>query len=272
MQQELAVSFSDLHLLTFTIIGEGVFDDCCVILIDDIGLVVTGGEDDVATHCDPCIDKRRCEDIFVIDNCGVDTTERCIRCDLACVVVLFSRDHIRSLLIGEVTRDFPFSLGVGRSDKLGHGDLLIFLASDFQGRPSWGGGGHHRCWGSLCGGRYNGCIGRTIVFCHSHRSRTGFFLFFLFLGILLRRPHCWQSCTDSSLVHEYLMLQLCDPHTKRGDLVAYLVIVFSKCGRGISSGLLDVGSDPEVQLLHCSHGVNLKVRPQGSVLRLQGRR
>jgi hypothetical protein len=68
MQQELAVSFFDLHLLIFTVIGEGIFDDVRVILVDHIRLGVTGGEDDVAADCNLYMDKCWHEDIFVVDD------------------------------------------------------------------------------------------------------------------------------------------------------------------------------------------------------------
>ena len=69
MQQELAVLFSDLDMLTFTVIGKGIFDDGCVVLVNDVRLRVTGGEDDVPTNCDPHTYKCRREDIFVVDDC-----------------------------------------------------------------------------------------------------------------------------------------------------------------------------------------------------------
>jgi len=152
------VSFSNLHLLTFTVIGEGVFDDGCVILVDDIRLGVTSGKDDIATDSNPCTDKRRCEDIFVVDDCGVDTAECCVCSNLACSIILFSVDRIWSFLPGEVTCNLPFSLRVGRRYKLGRGNLLILLATHFQGRPACSVRSPWYC-GSLCSSG-NGGVGR----------------------------------------------------------------------------------------------------------------
>jgi len=161
MQQELAVSLSDLDLLTFTLIGKGIFDDGCVILVDDICLGVTGGKDKVAMNRDQRTDECRHEDIFVIDNCGVDLTECYICCDLAFSIILFSVNRIWSVLPGEVTRNLLFSLRVCHRYKLGRGNLLIFLTTHFQGAPAHGVGSRWY-WGSLCGSG-NSYIGRTGV-------------------------------------------------------------------------------------------------------------
>jgi len=94
IQQELTESSSDLHFLTFTVVGEGVFDDCCVILIDNIGLVVTGGKDNVFADCNMRTDKHRREVIRVVDDYGVYVAERCFCCKLMCRIILFGEDRI----------------------------------------------------------------------------------------------------------------------------------------------------------------------------------
>jgi len=102
VQQELAKAFSDLHSLTFSIVGERVLNDRSVVFVYNIVLGVAGREDDVAADRDTCTDKRRCKDVLVINNCGVDMAERGVCGNLACGVVLLSVDDVHQQKNGKL--------------------------------------------------------------------------------------------------------------------------------------------------------------------------
>ena len=75
-------------------VGKSIDNYGTVILVDDVFLVVAGGEYDGTACCDSCPDEWRYSDIFIINDGGVDTTERDIGCFLShskvvvrCIVV-----------------------------------------------------------------------------------------------------------------------------------------------------------------------------------------
>jgi len=66
MKEKLAEAFSDFHCLALPIVGKSVSDYCFVVLVDNVVLDGTGGEDDRTPYLDTCTNKRWCNDIIVV--------------------------------------------------------------------------------------------------------------------------------------------------------------------------------------------------------------
>ena len=209
MQQELAEPSSDLHSLTFAVIGESVFNDRCVIFVDNIGLGITSGKDDIAMDCNPRTDKCRCKHVLVVHYGRVDMAECCIRCNLACGVVLFRVDNIRSLWAGEVARYLSLCLRVGHQDEFRCGNLLVFLAPNFEGRPSYGVGSHRRYWRGWYRSSHHciGWVGFPVGVCIGLVGCLFFiFLFLVFLALGSDCRRCFEGVLDIALVGKNLLL------------------------------------------------------------------
>ena len=125
VQEELAVVFSYFHLLALAVVGEGLCDDCGIVLVDDIVLGVSGGEDDGSAHGDLGLEEGGCGYILVVNQGFVDLVANSICDNLAGDVVSFgmgggfSRGRSR-----EMASNFAFGLGVPGQNEFGCGGLL----------------------------------------------------------------------------------------------------------------------------------------------------
>jgi len=88
VKEKLAEAFSDFHCLALPIVGKSVCDYCFVVLVDNVVLDGTGGEDDRTPYRDTCTNKRWRNDIFVVDKSRVDMAECCISSVLSCYIVV----------------------------------------------------------------------------------------------------------------------------------------------------------------------------------------
>ena len=92
MQEELAETFPYYHLLTFSVIGEGICDDCGIVFVDDVVLRVAGGEDDGSTHGDSGAEEGGCGYVLVVNQGFVDSVKRGIGDGLMGTVASFGMD------------------------------------------------------------------------------------------------------------------------------------------------------------------------------------
>jgi len=166
MQEELAKSLSDFHFLALTVVRKGVCNDRRIVFVDDVILGGTSSEYDVATDRNSRTDEWRCENIFVVNNRGVDPTESQVCQGLSLLVGFLRVDAIRVVGIAalEVAGHFPFGLWIVCWNKLWQADLRL-LGFWRHGLPSSGAGswylGRRRCHcGSsiVRGSSSTGCI------------------------------------------------------------------------------------------------------------------
>jgi len=208
MKWELAEALSNLHPLALAIVGESVFNNRTIILIDDIMLSVACGEDNQSTHSNSGLDKRRGGDILGIYQCRINSTECNVCSSLSYGMVVFGWYRIAFIFCTEVAGNFTFSLRVYRRNKLWRGGLLV-LASNLQSRPSFVVGNHQSRSGVSHGSDRNSCIAGIVSACGGCCScRTGIHLPLHLPGIFFRQ--CCYGChlrmLNSSLVREDLLL------------------------------------------------------------------
>jgi len=142
MQEELAETFPYFHLLAFSVVGEGICDDCGVVFIDDVVLGVAGGEDtDGSAHGNSGAEEGGCDYVLVVDQGFVHLVKCGIGDGLTGTVASFGMGGgFGAGFSWEVARDLMFSLGVHGRDELRWGRLLP-LAPLSQILPSFNVGG-----------------------------------------------------------------------------------------------------------------------------------
>ena len=211
----MAEAFTNLHFCRFLIIGKGVCNDRGVILIEDVVLCIPSGENDVASHCDPCADESGYKDVLVVDDCSIYPSERCIHYHLPCGVMLFNLDGVW-FLMGKLT--CHFSLGLG---KFGRRDPFVLLSTNLQGCPSCGSSSRCLHWESWCSSSHlcEAGVGVSMDGCVDLACCLLVLLLLLVLfggcGVYHR---CFREALDEPLAGENLLLQLGDAGTHRRNL------------------------------------------------------
>ena len=127
MQQELTESFSDFHFFAISKVREGMLNDCDVVFIDYVVLIIAWGKNDRGTYGNAGANKGWQKDVFIVHKSRVDLTECRIRQDLPLSVCLFRLRATIGVVILKETCHLTFGLWIVCRDEFRHLSFCLSL-------------------------------------------------------------------------------------------------------------------------------------------------